>query len=230
MTDDKHRNATRRGFATPEIDTSATTGELPASVGAPPPAHAAAPAATLPAAALPARDQPQAEPQAAPAVARAPVQVGPSMSDLHSNTPVVEIEVIHQHGPAPNTERPFQTLEVWTQNTIYVMDPIMQCVTVRDRSTHQTQVGHPFIGRRLVGGQTRNGETIQLSYPYPRPGTEAVFEDPRKGGRGFGGFAQTSTVTRVVLRLHMVTVTPAAVTPTWAEITRNTGGMPAVKA
>jgi hypothetical protein len=37
-------------------------------------------------------------------------------------------------------------------------------------------------------------------------------------------------VTRVVLRLHMVTVTPAAVTPTWSEITRNTGGIPAVKA
>ena len=34
---------------------------------------------------------------------------------------------------------------------------------------------------------------------------------------------------RVVLRLHMITVTPQALTPTWAEITRNTGGMPAIK-
>jgi hypothetical protein len=33
----------------------------------------------------------------------------------------------------------------------------------------------------------------------------------------------------VVLRLHMITVTPQALTPTWAEITRNTGGMPAIK-
>jgi hypothetical protein len=82
------------------------------------------------------------------------------------------------------------------------------------------------VGRRLAGGQTVQGDTIQLSYPYPRPGTEAVFEDPRQP---HGGFAQTSTVTRVVLRLHMITVTPQAVTPTWAEITRNTGGMPAVK-
>ncbi|MCA9576140.1 MAG: hypothetical protein KC668_11920 [Myxococcales bacterium] len=211
MNDQKQRNATRRGFATPEIDTAATTGEL-----MPPPA--AQPAAS-----------PGDTPSAAQ-VARPPVQVGPSMADLHANTPVVEIEVIHQHGPAPNTDRPFQTLEVWTQNTIYVMDPTMQCVGVRDRATQQTQAAHPFIGRRLVGGQTRNGETIQLSYPYPRPGTEAVFEEGKQRvGGGFGGFAQTSTVTRVVLRLHMVTVTPAALTPTWAEITRNTGGMPAVK-
>ena len=210
MTETKHRNATRRGFATPEIDTNAVTGELaPPAATAPTPA--AAPAGVAPAAAEPAR--------------KAAI-VGPSMADLHANTPVVEIEVIHQHGPAPNTDRPFQTLEVWTQNTIYVMDPTMQCVDVRERATHTPIANHKFVGRRLVGGQTRQGETIQLSYPYPRPGTEAVFEDPR---HKHGGFAQTSTVTRVVLRLHMITVTPQALTPTWAEITRNTGGMPAIK-
>lgn len=211
MNDAKPRNETRRGFATPEIDTSATTGELPPQAAAQRP--------------------PASAPPPAPSAPSAPVQVGPSMVDLHAKTPVVEIEVIHQHGPAPNTERPFQTLEVWTQNTVYVMDPTMVCVSVRDRATHQGQAGHPFIGRRLVGGQTRQGENIQLSYPFPRPGTEAVFEDgkERRGG-GYGGFAQTSTVTRVVLRLHMVTVTPSALTPTWAEITRNTGGMPVVKA
>ena len=209
MTDQKHRNATRRGFATPEIDTSATTGQL------------VSPDTSVAAAVDPGVSQSSA--------ARAAVLVGPSMADLHAHTPVVEIEVIHQHGPAPNTDRPFQTLEVWTQNTIYVMDPTMQCVAVRERATHTAHASHPFIGRRLVGGQSRQGETIQLSYPYPRPGTEAVFEDSEKKPGGYVGFAQTSTVTRVVLRLHMVTVTPAAVTPTWAEITRNTGGMPAVK-
>ena len=207
MTENKHRNATRRGFATPEIDTNAITSDLAPAAAAIPAAAAAATAAG-------------AEP------ARKAAIVGPSMADMHANTPVVEIEVIHQHGPAPNTDRPFQTLEVWTQNTIYVMDPTMTCVDVRERATHTPVANHKFVGRRLVGGQTRQGETIQLSYPYPRPGTEAVFEDPRQK---HGGFAQTSTVTRVVLRLHMITVTPQALTPTWAEITRNTGGMPAVK-
>jgi hypothetical protein len=153
MTETKHRNATRRGFATPEIDTNAVTGEL-APPAAAPPTPAAAPAGVAPAAAEPAR--------------KAAI-VGPSMADMHANTPVVEIEVIHQHGPAPNTDRPFQTLEVWTQNTIYVMDPTMQCVDVRERATHTPIANHKFVGRRLVGGQTRQGETIQLSYPYPRP-------------------------------------------------------------
>ena len=211
MTETKHRNATRRGFATPEIDTNAITSDL-APVGAATPAAPGAPAATA--------KEAGGGPSSKAAV------VGPSMADMHANTPVVEIEVIHQHGPAPNTDRPFQTLEVWTQNTIYVMDPTMTCVDVRERATHTPVAGHKFVGRRLVGGQTRQGETIQLSYPYPRPGTEAVFEDPRQK---HGGFAQTSTVTRVVLRLHMITVTPQALTPTWSEITRNTGGMPAVK-
>ncbi len=205
MSDSKHKNATRRGFATPEIDLNATTGQI-TPVKEPAPAKAAG-----------------AQVEATETVH---VAAGPSAIDLHANTPVVEIEVIHQHGPAPNTDRPFQTLEVWTQNTIYVMDPTMQCVAVRERASHNAVPKHPFVGRRLVGGQTRRGETIQLSYPYPRPGTEAVFEDPRERQRGF---AQTSTVTRVVLRLHMITVTPSALTPTWAEITRNTGGMPAVK-
>ena len=103
---------------------------------------------------------------------------------------------------------------------------LLASLAVRERATHTPIANHKFVGRRLVGGQTRQGETIQLSYPYPRPGTEAVFEDPR---HKHGGFAQTSTVTRVVLRLHMITVTPQALTPTWAEITRNTGGMPAIK-
>ena len=142
----------------------------------------------------------------------------PSMADLHAHTPMVEIEVIHQHGPAPNTDRPFQTLEVWTQNHVYIMDPSMECVYVRERTAPHPLPTHPFVGHRLVGGQSRQGETIQLSYPFPRPGTEDVFENPDSQR---GVFSRTSTVTRVVLRLHVITVTPKAVTPTWAEIMKN---------
>ncbi|NOY90719.1 MAG: hypothetical protein GXP55_05865 [Deltaproteobacteria bacterium] len=131
------------------------------------------------------------------------------------HAPLVEIEVIHQHGPAPRADRPYRTLEVYTQNRIYTMNPWMTCVGVRDRAGDE-HPEHAFLGCRLVGGQHREGERIELSYPFPRPGTEAVFERPE--GKP-GTFARTSTVTRVVLRLHVVTVAPRSVAPTWSEIT-----------
>ncbi len=141
---------------------------------------------------------------------------GVDHSDLHSRTPMVEIEVVHQHGPAPRTERPLRTVEVWTRNRIYTVDPMMTCVEVTHRLDSIRDPQHPFLGSKLVGGQHREGDVIQLSYPYPRPGTEAVFEHP--GGK-MGGFSRTSTVMRVVLRLHIITVAPTSVAPTWAELT-----------
>ncbi len=131
-------------------------------------------------------------------------------------TPLVEIEVIHEHGPAPHTDKPWRTLEVWTRNRIYTLDPHLCCVEVRDRSSREIVHDHPFLGMRLVGGQHREGDSIELSYPFPRPGTEAVFEKPQAKR---GQFSRTSAVTRVVLRLHIVTVAPTHVVPTWEEIT-----------
>lgn len=135
---------------------------------------------------------------------------------VHDATPLVEVEVVHQHGSAPRMEQPQQTLEVWTQNRIYTMDPQLLCVSVADRATGAVDRAHPFVGYRLVGGQHRDGETFEISYPFPRPGTEAVFEHP-KGTRG--NFSRTSTVSRVVLRLHVVTVSPNVLVPTWSRIT-----------
>ena len=137
-------------------------------------------------------------------------------------TPLVEIEVIHEHGPAPSTERPWRTLEVWTRNRVYALDSRMLCIEVVDRGTRAVIAEHPFLGLRLVGGQHREGESIELSSPFPRPGTEAVFEqaEVKRGGT----FSRTSAVTRVVLRLHIVTVAPNYVVPTWAEITHNFSG------
>jgi hypothetical protein len=140
----------------------------------------------------------------------------------YTRTPLVEIEVVHRHGPAPRSERPWKTLEVWTRNRVYTMDPAMTCVEVIDRITNKPVPDHAFLGSRLVGGQHREGQRIELSCPFPRPGTEAVFEHPT-GQRG--NFSRTSTVTRVVLRLHVVTVAPGHVVPTWETIT---GSMPAV--
>lgn len=134
----------------------------------------------------------------------------------HDRTPLVEIEVMHQHGPSPHMDRPSQVVEVWTLNRVYTMDASMVCVSVTDRANSQPNPGHGFVGCRLVGGQHRDGETFELSYPYPRPGTEAVFEHP-----GHARFSRTSPVQRVVLRLHVVTVAPSRLVPTWADITRH---------
>lgn len=136
----------------------------------------------------------------------------------HDRTPLVEIEVMHQHGPSPHMDRPSQVVEVWTLNRVYIMDASMVCVSVTDRASGQPNAGHAFVGCRLVGGQHRDGDTFELSYPYPRPGTEAVFEHP-----GHARFSRTSPVQRVVLRLHVVTVAPNRLVPTWADITRHEG-------
>ena len=151
-----------------------------------------------------------------PATARPPEGAPATMQGLHDQTPLVEIEVLHQHGPAPHAEQTARTVEVWTQNRVYTMDASMVCIRVADRPGLEPNPEHPFLGHRLVGGQRRRGDSMELSYPYPRPGTEAVFEHT---GRRLGHFSRTSTVTRVILRLHMVTVSPSVVAPTWAELT-----------
>ncbi len=137
---------------------------------------------------------------------------------LQDDTPLVEIEVVHRHGASPRVDSPAQTLEVWTQNRIYTMDPSNVCVRVVDRQTERDVTDHPFLGFKLVGGQHRDGESFEISFPFPRPGTEAVFEHPHSRA---GNFSRTSTVMRVVLRLHVVTVRPNVLVPTWSEITNH---------
>ncbi|MCU0677361.1 MAG: hypothetical protein MUE69_31795 [Myxococcota bacterium] len=145
---------------------------------------------------------------------------------IHDSTPLVEVEVVHQHGSAPRMTQPPQTLEIWTQNRIYTLDPQLICVGVADRATNEMDLKHPFVGYRLVGGQHRDGDTFEISYPFPRPGTEAVFEHPKNVR---GNFSRTSTVTRVVLRLHVVTVAPNVLVPTWSHITSHELKLPPSK-
>ena len=152
---------------------------------------------------------------------RAPLRGAAQPSSAHDAMPLVEVEVVHQHGSAPRMTFPPQTVEIWTQNRIYTLDPQLLCVGVADRATGVVAAQHPFVGYRLAGGQHRDGDAFEISYPFPRPGTEAVFEHP-KGVRG--SFSRTSTVTRVVLRLHVVTVAPAVLVPTWNDITSHERG------
>lgn len=242
--DGPQARATIRGFHKPDVgdDEPAvepaveTTGPIsPEAIDAAE-AHAAiaaeaaadpAPEPAAPGAPATGRDTAPNAPDAAPPrhVQRAAIPLAADFdaSKSYSRTPMVEIEVVHQHGPAPRSERPWRTLEVWTRNRVYTMDPSMTCIEVSDRISNKVSADHAFLGSRLVGGQHREGQRIELSCPFPRPGTEAVFEHP-EGQRG--GFSRTSTVTRVVLRLHVVTVAPSYVVPTWETIT---GSMAAVQ-
>ena len=130
--------------------------------------------------------------------------------------PAVDIDLIHERRTAPLPDHEWTFVEIWTRNTIYALDSRLVCIAVVDQATRRTHSDHALVGARLVGGQRRDGEAMELSHPFPRPGSEAVFEQSK--GRQVR-FSQTSTVTRVVLRLRVLTVASDNILPTWEEIT-----------
>jgi hypothetical protein len=130
-------------------------------------------------------------------------------------TPMVEVEVSYERGSAPRTDVLRKIYEVWTNNHVYSLDSRLHCVEVRQSGTSKVVGDHPFLGTRLVGGQIQTEQSVEMSYPFPRPGSFAVFE-ARKGNRR--QFSRTSAVTRVVLRLRIVSVTDPAAIPTWEEV------------
>lgn len=131
-------------------------------------------------------------------------------------TPAVDIDLVYEKRSAPLPDAPWTFLEIWTRNTIYALDARLSCIDVIDQATKRSLLDHPLRGARLVGGQIREGDAMELSHPFPRPGSEAVFEQAQ--GRHVR-FSQTSSVTRVVMRLRVLTVTPDQLLPTWEEVT-----------
>jgi len=164
--------------------------------------------------------QPLAAPRAhaeVPAHAPAPVR----HPALHTAPPperlrIIDVEVAHETGTAPSQEVFDRSVEVWTQNHVYLLDPQMVCTEVRSVATGNSVVGHELLGTRLVGGQLDGQPGIQLSYPFPAPGSTAVFQAHKNGRKQY---SRTSAVSRVVLRLHVLTVNPSEVIPTWKTIT-----------
>jgi hypothetical protein len=106
-------------------------------------------------------------------------------------------------------------VEVWTQNRIYAMDLRMRCLDVIDRVDQKSVPEHKLLGAQLVGGQLRDGNTVHLTHPLPRPGTCAVFTDTVGSETRF---SQTSAVARVVLRLRHVTIGSGTHVPSWDEM------------
>lgn len=143
-------------------------------------------------------------------------QRGPGRTVPKRGQPAVDIDLIHERRTAPLPDHEWTFVEVWTRNTIYALDSRLVCIAVVDQSTRRAHPDHALLGARLVGGQQRDGEAMELSHPFPRPGSEAVFEQSK--GRQVR-FSQTSTVTRVVLRLRVLTVASDSLLPTWEEIT-----------
>lgn len=148
--------------------------------------------------------------------AAVPAPRRPGRNVTRRGQPAVDIDLIHERRTAPLPDHEWTFVEIWTRNTIYALDSRLVCIAVIDQSSRRNHPDHALLGARLVGGQQRDGESMELSHPFPRPGSEAVFEQSK--GRQVR-FSQTSTVTRVVLRLRVLTVASDNLLPTWEEIT-----------
>lgn len=136
--------------------------------------------------------------------------------DRLGNLPALDVELVHEVRRPPAVDRPWAMLEVWTQNRVYNIDVNMRCIEVVEIASHKPIADHGLLGARLLGGQhTEEGHTF-LSHPFPRPGTEAVFEQPRPSAAAI--FSHSSTVTRVVLRLRQLTIVTGGENQSWDQI------------
>lgn len=137
--------------------------------------------------------------------------------NTHDRTPLVEVNVTHEHGPAPSRRKLTEAVEIITRNHVYVLDSALTCISVLKAASRDAVAESGFLGSRLVGGQFNSDDATEISYPFPRPGAVAVFETIKGRARQFH---HTSPVKRVVLRLSILTVTSSRVMPTWEEISR----------
>lgn len=135
--------------------------------------------------------------------------------DRFANMPALEVDLVFEE-QRPASDRPWAMLEVWTQNRVYAIDVAMRCIEVVEIATQKPVDNHGLIGARLLGGRLVDGENTFLSHPFPRPGTEAVFEQERPSDTSI--FSSSSTVTRVVLRLQQLTIGTAKEEDSWGEI------------
>ncbi|MFI5306277.1 MAG: hypothetical protein ACHQ53_02930 [Polyangiales bacterium] len=163
---------------------------------------------------VPAAEPPPPAAPPAVAVPPAPAVPSPSARPRGRGKPIVEIEVVRERSRAPRPEPTPGCYEIWTQNNVYVVDSRMRCLQVREVGSGESKADHPFVGARLVGGQTQE-VAMEMSHPLPRPGSHAVFE-MRKGNRR--QFTRTSQVERVVLRLRIVTIADGNEVPTWDDL------------
>lgn len=128
----------------------------------------------------------------------------------------IEIEYVEQSGVDAHKNEAWTLFEIWTRNRVYHIDASLQCIAVVTRSTGRAEAAHPLRGARLTGGERRNKSShlVDIYFPLPSPGTEAVFRSDAKKGQ----FARTSTIERVVLRVRRVRVNTVAEGHAWDEM------------
>lgn len=132
--------------------------------------------------------------------------------------PTVEVDVRSISGAAAVGTYARRAFEIWTRNRVYGLDGTLECIEVIDLATGRTDPNHPFLGARLVGGQSRNEDSNELSFPLPVPGSDAVFQKFDKQNRI--RLSVTSRVTRVLLHVHRVMVESAERDDAWSTLTR----------
>lgn len=173
---------------------------------------------------LPTRDHPKADaviPGLPPVPTEAAMSAGtpptPESSQPASNRPGLEVQVHRAEGaPQPIERLSRRFLELWTRNSVYVLDVSLSCIRVYHPESRQQEEGHPFIGARLVGGQRNKDGVVEMSYPIPQPGSGAVFESTRAQKRLF---TRTSAVERVVLHTSVISIADERRAPSWEVIT-----------
>ncbi|MGD8860981.1 MAG: hypothetical protein PVI30_13315 [Myxococcales bacterium] len=184
-------------------------------------ADPASPVATGEAAASPARET---RPSDDAVVVQPPTRVTPEpaqgleagrITSQDSRTPLLDVEVVREQMRSPRPEPVRRCYEIWTLNTVYVLDARMRCVEVSSPATGEAKADHPLLGARLVGGQTQLDGAVEMSYPLPRPGSVAVFESVKNQRRHF---SRTSEVERVVLRARIVTLLDGHGAPNWEKL------------
>jgi hypothetical protein len=137
-----------------------------------------------------------------------------SFSYRHADSNI-ELVLVHVQ-PETAPTGPWRTIEFWTANTMYGLDSNLTCIDVSSRNPHDRSVpGRNLLGSRLIGSQVRDGDHFSVSFPYPVPGMEAVFQL----GQGEKTIT-TSRVERVMLRVRMTNLQMGAdEVPDWSKIT-----------
>ena len=134
--------------------------------------------------------------------------------------PLVDIHVSYERGSRPNYRKLTRAVNVVTRNHVYILDSALRCVEVRKLPRGEPLTQSQYIGARLVGGYLNSDDALEMSYPFPRPGSMAVFETMRGRSRVYH---RSTAVARVELLLSVVTVTTRDGVPSWEDIVRARG-------
>lgn len=148
-----------------------------------------------------------------------PEEIAPPAPQTFTESPRPDVEVEVRNVSSANAlESQRRVYEIWTRNRVYLLNAVMTCMEVIDLKTGTANTKHPFLGARLVGGQNKDQEANEISYPLPAPGSEAVFQkaDPTTNRIRL---SLTSPVVRVILHCQRVRVKAEEKDRAWGKIT-----------